>query len=153
MAKTDEKKDEKKSGSGRLIQYAGFSDERSISKNDNFGGRLPEGFGVDAVWNEANNHLVELDLDPEVLDLLLTSQIERDGTGDFFPAFRDVTGMKVIPPNGWAQRWRPQGHTDARQVSAMVGDASGLAAVTSTSSGAYGPGSTGGSGTGSDTTT
>jgi len=131
VAKTDEKKtDEKKSGVLR-IKYMGASDIRIIEADDTFGGRVPDGIGVRLEWNadksdpNFNDHLVEVEegaIDPEVLDLLLSDQYERDGTGDFILAFKNVTTVKVVPDGEHAKRWRPRGLPDAREVKAVVNE-------------------------------
>lgn len=124
MAKTDEKK----SASNVVrIKYMGASDTRQIPASDTFGGRVPDGIGVELEWSPENDHLLDIEgLEPEILELLL-DQYERDGSGDFIPAFKDVTGTKTVPDNEWQKRWRPRGLPNAREVRASVGGPDAMA--------------------------
>jgi hypothetical protein len=132
VAKSDDEKKAKSTGVLR-IKYMGGADVRIIEKTDTFGGRVPDGIGVHLEWNadrtdpNFNDHLVEVEegaIDPEVLDLLLNDQYERTGTGDFIPAFKDVTGLKTVPDSEHAKRWRPRGLPDAREAKAVVNESS-----------------------------
>lgn len=146
MAKDDKEKADEKAGGTRLVKYMGSSDERNFKASDNFGGRLQGGLGQDLVFNEANNHVAEVNLDPEAYELFMAQQ-ERDGVGGFIPAFVDVTGKRKVPDNEWQKRWRPQGLTDARQTSAVVNTDEAV----STSGIGEGSTSTTGAGTGAST--
>lgn len=127
MAK-DEKPKEKATPAVVRIKYMGASDSRTLSASDTFGDRVPDGLGVDLEFSEANGFIEEVEgLDPEILKLLLDEQYERDGTGDFIKAFKDVTDDRVVPDNEWQKRWRPRGLPNAREVRASVGGPDAMA--------------------------
>jgi hypothetical protein len=133
----------KKKGKAVLYKYMGGSNTRTIDAKSNFGGRLPDGIGVDLEWNEANGWVCDVsDVDEEARELLLSEQ-ERAGDGGFIPAFQDVTGNKRMPDNVFQERWMPIPGGDARTVNAMVAGesvpTSGLGEASASSSG---PGTT-----------
>ena len=85
---------------GRLIKYMGDSDVRVILKGETFNGEYPEGVAETLEWNPDNGHVVDVEDDPTVIELLL----EQPG-GEF----TDVTDLKRVPRNAWQDRWAPKG--------------------------------------------
>lgn len=120
MADDEKEKKGKKAGNVTTIKYMGSSDVRKLRASDDFGGRLQGGFGYDVEFSVANNHTVDFEgIDSDALELLLEEQ-ERNGAGDFIPAFADVTDARRVPENEWQKRWRPRGLPSGRNAGAMV---------------------------------
>jgi hypothetical protein len=145
VARADEEKKTKKGANVRTIKYMGSSDERYLNATDDFGGQLQGGLGADLAFTVENNHMADVELDEDALGLLL-AEVERDGTGAFVPAFKDVTDMRKIPENEWQKRWRPRGLPDARAANAVVNEPG--VAPSGASVANAGTTATGGSGTG-----
>lgn len=79
-----------------LVKWMGDADVRVINKGDTFEGRLPDGLERRLEWNWDNNHVLDIgDLDPEVVELVLSE-----------PDLKDVTGLKTVPDNAVSKRRR-----------------------------------------------
>lgn len=99
--KTDEEKEEPVPATNtRKIKYLGDSDNRIINQGETFNGQYPDGLPTELCWSWANQHLIEVDLPPDALALLLED-----------PEFRDVTDMSRVPAAAVAQRRHGVGRT------------------------------------------
>lgn len=93
MAKDEKPDTPRRSGAKAKVKYLGDSDVRIINKGEDFQGRLATPLTEDLRWDWDNNHLLEVDLSDEALELL---------TED--PEFREVSGVKRLPVAAVAQR-------------------------------------------------
>lgn len=123
MAKAKSKRaseQEPEAPAGRLIKYMGDSDVREILKGDTFNGEYPDGVAENLIWNPENNHVLDVQDDPTVIELLL----EQPG-GEF----TDVTDLKRVPRNAWQERWAPKGTVGMARdfVNAVNPDGTGAA--------------------------
>lgn len=87
----------------RVLKYMGMADVVTLEKGEDLGGQMAEPLGTELVFSEANRFVIDLNdekyagISDEFVDTLLAHEPER---------FKDVSNLKVIPPNGFQTTFR-----------------------------------------------